>query len=75
MDGSVLFDGVTIGAGAKVTASVVGSGATIGEGAVLDNVVIGSGAEVAGGNELRHGLRVWPGVRLDSTAIRFSTDA
>ena len=28
VDGSVLFDGVTIGAGAKVTASVVGSGAT-----------------------------------------------
>jgi mannose-1-phosphate guanylyltransferase len=75
VDGSVLFDGVTIGAGAKVTASVVGSGATIGEGAVLDGVVIGTGAHVAGGNELRHGLRVWPGVRLDSTAIRFSTDA
>jgi mannose-1-phosphate guanylyltransferase len=75
VDGSVLFDGVTIGAGAKVTASVVGSGATVGAGAVLDGVVIGTGAEVAGGNELRHGLRVWPGVRLDSTAIRFSTDA
>ncbi len=75
VDGSVLFDGVTIGAGAKVTASVVGSGATVGEGAVLDGVVIGDGAEVAGGNELKHGLRVWPGVRLDSTAIRFSTDA
>jgi mannose-1-phosphate guanylyltransferase len=75
VDGSVLFDGVTIGAGAKVTASVVGSGATIGDGAVLDGVVIGTGAHVAGGNELRHGLRVWPAVRLDSTAIRFSTDA
>jgi len=75
VDGSVLFDGVTIGAGASVTASVVGSGATIGDSAVLDGVVIGSGAEVAGGNELRHGLRVWPGVRLDRTAIRFSTDA
>jgi mannose-1-phosphate guanylyltransferase len=73
--GSVLFDGVTIGAGASVTGSVIGVGARIGPGAVLHDVVIGSGAEIGGGNELRHGARVWPGVRLDGTAIRFSTDA
>jgi hypothetical protein len=30
---------------------------------------------VGGGNELLRGVRVWPGVRLDGTAIRFSTDA
>ena len=75
VDGSVLFDGVTIGAGARVTASVVGAGARIGAGAVLDGVVIGTGAEIGARNELRHGLRVWPGVRLENTAIRFSTDA
>jgi mannose-1-phosphate guanylyltransferase len=75
VDGSVLFDGVTVGAGAIVTASVIGAGAKVGEGAVLDGVVIGAGAEIGGGNELRCGLRVWPGVRLDGTAIRFSTDA
>jgi mannose-1-phosphate guanylyltransferase len=75
VDGSVLFDGVTIGQGAKVTASVVGAGARIGAGAVLDGVVIGTGADIGPRNELRHGLRVWPGVRLDHTAIRFSTDA
>jgi mannose-1-phosphate guanylyltransferase len=73
--GSVLLDGVTIGAGARVTGSVVGAGARIGPGAVLHDAVIGSGAEIGGGNELRHGARVWPGVRLDGTAIRFSTDA
>ncbi len=75
VDGSVLFDGVTIGAGASVTASVVGAGARIGDGAVLNGAVIGAGAEIGGGNELLRGLRVWPGVRLDGTAIRFSTDA
>lgn len=73
--GSVLFDGVTIGAGASVTGSVVGAGARIGPGAVLHDAVIGSGADIGGGNELRHGVRVWPGVRLDGTAVRFSTDA
>lgn len=73
--GSVVFDGVTIGAGARVTGSVIGAGARIGPGAVLHEAVIGSGADIGGGNELRHGVRVWPGVRLDDTAIRFSTDA
>jgi len=75
IDGSVLFDGVSVGARATVTSSVIASGARIGDGAVLDGVVIGAGAEIGGGNELRGGLRVWPGVRLDGTAIRFSTDA
>jgi mannose-1-phosphate guanylyltransferase len=73
--GSVLFDGVTVGARASVTDSVLGTGARIGDGAVLHGVVVGAGAQVGGGNELRHGLRVWPGVRLDGTAIRFSADA
>jgi mannose-1-phosphate guanylyltransferase len=73
--GSVLFDGVTVGAGASVTDSVLGTGARIGDGAVLHGVIVGAGARVGGGNELRHGLRVWPGVRLDGTAIRFSADA
>ena len=75
VDGSVLFDEVTVGAGARVSGSVIGSAARIGAGAVLDGVVIGAGAEIGGGNELVRGLRVWPGVRLDGTAIRFSTDA
>lgn len=75
VDGCVLFDEVSIGAGARLSHSVVGSGARIGEGAVLDGVVIGAGADIAGGNELARGLRVWPGVKLEGTAIRFSTDA
>jgi len=29
---------------------------------------------VASGNELREGMRVWPGVDLGPTSIRFSTD-
>jgi len=74
IEGSVLFDGVIIGAGAAITGSVIGSSARIGEGAVIDGAVIGDGAHIAEGNELRGGLRVWPGTRLGPTAIRFSTD-
>lgn len=75
VEGSVLFDGVRIGAAAVVTASVVGNGAQIGPGAVLDGVVIGERARIDGGNELRCGMRVWPGVQLGPTAVRFSADA
>jgi len=71
----VLFDGANVGPGAVVSSSAVGRAARIGDGAVLDGVVIGDGARVASGNELARGLRVWPGVDLGPTAIRFSTDA
>jgi mannose-1-phosphate guanylyltransferase len=75
VEGSVVFDGVRVGPGAVVRDSILGSGAEIAGGAVLDGVVIGDGAYVGPGNELAHGMRVWPGVRLGPTAIRFSSDA
>jgi mannose-1-phosphate guanylyltransferase len=75
VDGAVVLDGAVIEHDAVVSASVIGCGARIGAGAVLDGVVIGDGARIGPGNELRSGLRVWPGVELSPTAIRFSTDA
>jgi mannose-1-phosphate guanylyltransferase len=72
--GSVLFDDATIGHGAVVTDSIVGRGAVIGDGAVLDGVLVGDGAFVGSGNELARGMRVWPGVRLEPTSVRFSSD-
>jgi mannose-1-phosphate guanylyltransferase len=73
--GSVLFEGARVGPGAAVSGSVLGRGAHIGAGAVLDQAVIGDGASVASGNELRGGARVWPGVELGPTSVRFSSDA
>src|SRR5215469_2957661 len=75
VDGSVVFDSATIGTGAVVRDSIVGRAAVIGDGAVLDSVVIGDDAFVGPGNELAKGVRVWPGVRLAPTSIRFSSDA
>jgi mannose-1-phosphate guanylyltransferase len=72
--GSVLFDDATIGHGAVVTGSIVGRGAVIGDGAVLDGALVGDGAFVGPGNELARGMRVWPGVRLEPTSVRFSSD-
>jgi mannose-1-phosphate guanylyltransferase len=71
---SVLFDGAQVGPGALVTDSVLGRSARVGPGVVLDRAVLGDGAYVAEGNELRAGARVWPGVELGPTSVRFSTD-
>ncbi len=73
--GSVLFDGAAVASGAQVSGSVLGRGARVESGAVLDGAVIGDEASIAAGNELRGGLRVWPGVELGPVSIRFSTDA
>jgi mannose-1-phosphate guanylyltransferase len=72
---SVLFDGARVGRGARVTDSVLGFGAQAGAGVVLEQTVLGDGAIVAEGNELKAGARVWPGVTLGPTSVRFSTDA
>jgi mannose-1-phosphate guanylyltransferase len=72
--GSVLLEDAFVAEGATVCDSVLSRGARVGPGAVLDGVVLGDGAVVGPGNELRPGLRVWPGIELPPTAIRFSTD-
>jgi mannose-1-phosphate guanylyltransferase len=72
--GSVLFDGAIVSAGAVVRHSVVGAGAIVGAGASLTGVVVGDRAMIGPGNELTTGARVWPGVALGETAVRFSSD-
>lgn len=72
--GSVLLDGAVVAAGAVVRESVIGAEAMIGAGASLDGVVVGDRAVVGAGNELIRGARVWPGVSLGDTAVRFSSD-
>ena len=75
VEGSVLLDDVTVAAGARISGSLLGHGVRIGEGVVLDGAFIGDGAVIAPGNELRRGIRIWPGVQLGPTSLRFSTDA
>ena len=74
VDGSALFDGAIVAAGAHVKDSAIGFGAIIGSGAFLDGVVVGDRAMIGPGNELVRGARVWPGVALGDTAVRFSSD-
>ncbi len=72
--GSVLFDEVTVAPGASVEGSILGRGVRVGEGAVLDGAFVGEGAVIGPGNELRHGIRIWPHVQLGPRTVRFSTD-
>jgi mannose-1-phosphate guanylyltransferase len=72
--GSVLFDGAVVGRDCVIGDSIVGAGAVIGDGTVLHGVVIGDGARIGSGNELRDGVRVWPGVGLPDCGVRFSSD-
>ncbi|MFM8774062.1 MAG: NDP-sugar synthase, partial [Actinomycetota bacterium] len=75
VEGSVLMDGAVVEAGAAVIDSVIGQRVRIGEGATVVGAVIGDDAVIGARNELRHGARVWPGVDLPATAVRFSSDA
>jgi mannose-1-phosphate guanylyltransferase len=74
VEGSTLFDNAIVAAGAHVRDSAIGYGAIIGSGAFLDGVVVGDRAVIGPGNELVRGARVWPGVALGDTAVRFSSD-
>ena len=71
---SVVFDGAVIAEGAEIRESVIGRAAVIGKGTVVKSAVIGDGAQLGAGNELVGGARVFPGVILADTAVRFSSD-
>jgi mannose-1-phosphate guanylyltransferase len=73
--GSLLLDRVTVARGANVTGCLLGSGVRIGDGAVLENAFVGECAVIGAGNELRHGIRIWPHAQVAPRTIRFSTDA
>lgn len=75
VEGSVLMDGAVVEPGACVIDSVIGQRARIEAGATIVGAVIGDDAVIGAGNELRHGARVWPGVTLPPTSVRFSSDA
>lgn len=75
LDGSVLLDGAVVRAGAVVRRSVLGRGSAVGPGSILEDAVVGDGVRVGARNELRAGVRLWPGTELPDGSVRFSTDA
>lgn len=72
VDGSVVFDQARIEPGALIRRSAIGNGAVIGAGTVIEDAIIGDGAQIGPGNELRAGVRIWPGTVVAADSIRFS---
>ncbi|MEX3505025.1 sugar phosphate nucleotidyltransferase [Corynebacterium sp. LK2510] len=75
VDDSVIFDGVTIEPGAVIRNSIIAAGARIGANARITDCVIGEGARIGARCELQGGMRVWPGVEIPDSGVRFSPDA
>lgn len=75
IDDSVIFDGVTVEPDAVVRNSIIASGATIGANVRIQDCVIGEGASIGARCELQGGMRVWPGVVIPDSGVRFTPDA
>jgi mannose-1-phosphate guanylyltransferase len=70
--GSVLHDGVVVEGAAVVRDTVVGASSRIGHGSEVSEAVIGAGVEIGADNELRDGVRLWPGLKIGDRAITFT---
>ncbi|MER3396169.1 MAG: hypothetical protein C4318_04385 [Acidimicrobiia bacterium] len=69
---SVLLGGNSVGRNSVVEDSILGERAEIASDCLVSEfAVIGAGALVGSGNELRRGMRVWPGVEVEDSAIKF----
>jgi len=73
VEGSVLHDGVDIGDHVRLQSTICGSGARIGAATRCVRVVIGSGVKVGADNELRDGLRLWPGLEVPDRGLTYGS--
>lgn len=69
---SVVFNGAEIGPGCHLRYCILGAGARIGAGTTIEGgTVLGEGVTVGADNVLAAGARIFPGVTLPDSAIRF----
>jgi mannose-1-phosphate guanylyltransferase len=72
IEGSVLLDGVRIGARSVVRSAIVGPDVAVGEHVrIEDGVVLGQNVKIGADNVLAAGARIFPGVELPDGAIKF----
>lgn len=72
VDASVLHDGARIEDGATLRSCIVGGGSVVGHGTEAIGAVIGAGVDIGANNELRDGIRLWPGVEIPDSGITFT---
>ena len=70
--GSVLHDGVRIENSSTLRNCIVGRGSVVGHGTDANDAVLAAGVDVGANNELREGIRLWPGVEIPDSGITFS---
>jgi mannose-1-phosphate guanylyltransferase len=71
IEGSVLHDGVVVGENVNMHASIVGTDVRIGAATKIAETVIGSGVKIGADNELRGGVRLWPGLEVPDRGITY----
>jgi mannose-1-phosphate guanylyltransferase len=72
VSGSVAHDGVRIDNAVVVRDSTIGANSTIGHGTEITAAVIGARVAVGADNELREGIRLWPGLDTGDRGITFT---
>jgi mannose-1-phosphate guanylyltransferase len=72
VSGSVLHEGVRVENAVVVRGSTLGPRTTIGHGSELTGAVVGARVTVGADNELRDGIRLWPGLDTGDRGITFT---
>lgn len=73
VEGSVLHEGVEVAKEATVQGSVLADGVYLGAGSDVGDAVVGAGVRLGSSNELRGGIRLWPGVEVPDRGVTFRT--
>jgi mannose-1-phosphate guanylyltransferase len=72
VSGSVVHDGVRIENAVVVRGSTIGTSSAIGHGSEIVDGVLGARVTVGADNELRGGIRLWPGLDTGDRGITFT---
>lgn len=71
LEEAVLHAGCRIGAGSRLRKCILAAGVSVGREVEMHDAVVGGGAAVGDGNELKRGIRVWPGADIPPSTLRF----
>jgi mannose-1-phosphate guanylyltransferase len=72
VSGSVVHDGVQLENAVVVRDATIGTRSTIGHGTEVTGAVLGARVSVGADNELRDGVRLWPGLDTGDRGITFT---
>ena len=69
---AVVMQGAEIGANCTVRGAIIAGGVRIGDGTHVEGLsVVGEGVTIGANNVITNGMRVFPGVELPDSGVRF----